>query len=145
MFPGIKWLDRSRGMESELNGRREPRMRSWWRWLGAHMLWEQGVVGSNPIAPTSNLSTGNLFVVGIFVSRPRGANSAVERRLPQIPADNSPLRIRISVYAFSTPADGPMLAITPGPHDLLLPNRIMLAHWDQDQYHSTLWHPRNLR
>ena len=104
MFLGIKWHDRFQGMEWELNGRREPRTGYWLRWLVAHMLWEQGVEGSNPFAPTSNLSTGDSFLVGIFVSQPWAANSVVERRLPQIPADNSPLRIRISVYAITVKA-----------------------------------------
>ena len=70
-----------------------------WRSPVAHLLWEQGVTGSNPVAPTSNLSTRARFLVGIFVIWPLLHFLPLERKLPQITADNPQSRIRKVVYA----------------------------------------------
>ena len=67
----------------------------------AFLLWEQGVAGSNPVAPTTNLPTGEQFLVGIFVIWPVPQFLPLERKLPQTTADNLRLRIRKVVYAFS--------------------------------------------
>ena len=38
-----------------------------WRSLEAHLLWEQGVGGSNPLAPTSNIRhSGKVSLVPFF-------------------------------------------------------------------------------
>ena len=100
MFLGIIWLDMSQCLDSGLNRRTEQCVASCRRSSLAYLLWEQGVEGSNPFAPTSDLPTRDQFLVGIFVSRDLTDKSALERRLPQIPADNTPFRIRNRVYAF---------------------------------------------
>ena len=43
-----------------------------WRSLVAHLLWEQGVAGSNPVIPRSHINFGNTPLVQL-----------VERRFPK--------------------------------------------------------------
>ncbi len=51
-----------------------PGLRGAWRSLVAHLLWEQGVGGSNPLAPTARAGG----IKRISAKPPRGCSSTVE-------------------------------------------------------------------
>ena len=93
-----------------------------WRSPVAHLLWEQGVGGSNPLAPTSFWITGSAsFECQILRSRSRGgicacSSARIEQRPPEpcVGCSNHPrrasdndcrLRLRVPIERAATRAD----------------------------------------